>query len=377
MDTGELSMDVTDVDGGDGYQDKGFIVGGRLGQYNPDDDKPVEKSNKAKGNVERQLGSTQPKKLGQIPNEEQEEDQERSNDEEEDQEDAQDKNQQGKSKESETTVELKRLKNAVPALQRKLQEYENRFKDFNPETIEKQIHQKTAQEITDWFRNHPDEVISQVLKIRGEDPNQFYRDKFLKIAEFEQKSDVEKQAIMAEQSAQNELAAMRERLQQFEGKEKQAQEEQQKQERANFRTKTLQFVAKFCEDNGLPSNSPLKVVRVVESILRAAKDAKDDPSTAAFDENTIAKFYHDASWEEQLLDIQHIKWSQIKDRPDSDKLIEACKRIIKEKAKADGTAIIDRPTKKLFTSDNGGPSTWGNFINEHDLNKMKRKGNYL
>jgi hypothetical protein len=377
MDTGELSTDVSDdvVGVGDESPAGGFIQGGRLGQWMPEENEKPQA--KAKGNGEKPKESNRQAKIGQITEDAHESTEERDGGDEEDQPDTQAKAKQEKSKEPDISTEFKRLKNAVPALQRQVQEYQNQLKQINPDAIKQETFKEIQAELADWFKNNPDEVIAQALKVRGVDKNQYFRDKFLEIAEFEQKSDGEKQAILAQRDYQDKLQAAEQRIKSFEQQEQQKQQVQQKTERANFRSNVLQFVAKFCDENGLPSNSPMKVVRVVESIVRAAEAAKaGDPEFAELTDHKIAKFYHDASWDEMLLDIQHAKWSTIKQRPDATKLLESFQRIMKEKAAEEGTSVVKRPTKKLVASDTGEGHGWGNFINEHDLNKMRRKGSY-
>lgn len=339
-----------------------FIREDRLGSWFPEDDnsEEIEAKDEDEGEEDR------PRRLGEMPKDVHSKKQAKPEVDEE-----QVAKPDPKSKEQD--LEFKRLKNAVPALQRQVQEYRNKLNEFNPEAIEKQTLAKVQDEIAKWFTTNPDEVIEHALRAKGVDPTQFYRDKFLSVAEFEQKPEDEKRAIMAEREHKQKLTQAEQRLQQYEKKEAEIRQQQEQQERAKFRSDSLQFVAKYCQENGLPHDNPIKVARVVEQLIEGLEKAQSgDPRYAGFDETKVAKFYKEASWKEQVYDMQHLEWDDIKDLPEAQDFVANCQRIIKKALGSNGGGTMKRPTKNVSPV-NSSNNRWGKFINETQLREIERE----
>jgi len=358
--TDGISVDQSN-DGESAQNEPRFIREDRLGSWYPEDDN----SQEAEAKSEDEGEEARPKRLGEMPKDSQPRKQARpvSNEEQ---------TAKTESKDKEQDTEFKRLKNAVPALQRQVQEYRNKLNQINPEAIEKQTLAKVQDEIAKWFTNNPDEVIEHALRAKGVDPTQFYRDKFLSVAEFEQKSDEEKRAIMAEREHKQKLTQAEQRLQEYEKREAQIRQQQEQQEKAKFRSDSLQFVAKYCQENGLPYDNPVKVARVVEKLIEGLERAEaGDPRYAGFDETKVAKFYKEDSWKEQVYDMKNINWDDVKNLPEAPEFVEACQRFLK-KALGESGGTVKRPSRNISPASSSN-NRWGNFINESQLRELERK----
>lgn len=248
-------------------------------------------------------------------------------------------------------TELKRLKNSVPALQRKTNELMQQNKmlaekvnSFDQERAK--IAENVVNEVWKKVIDNFDELQDEILKQKGISPEEYKREQFLKLVEMETMSDAQRKIYEEKKELERQIREMQPYREREQQRLQQEQEQQQREKRTNDLSSIAQYVAKLAEDVGIPKGSDTDTLELVDMMLDVFERASNDPAFAHMTDNDVVKYYADHKWKTHLGMVGRVEWDAIKSKPEAKKYLEHCQRIVRSASLSSGGASITLKPKR-------------------------------
>lgn len=276
--------------------------------------------------------------------------------------------------------ELKRLKNSVPALQRKTSELLKQNKELQSEISKfseyaKDVAKKSAENVWKSIVENFDEIQDEILKQRGLDPDEYIRDKFLKKVEYETMDD-DKRRLYDEkrklEKENRELMMYRKSLEEKQNNENMLLEQQ---ERVKSISSTATMLGKIAKEVGLPENDPSAIGDLLDSLIIAAEKAEIDPAFSRLTDRDIAQMYADRRVNSFASAAKDITWEKIKSMPQSKELLAKFQQVLSDAGK-NSAHVVKRRAGNNFSGTNGFSknNNKSGFITESQMYAEMRKG---
>lgn len=244
---------------------------------------------------------------------------------------------------------FKRLKNAVPALQRQNQELREQIKT-QAESIRNEVRASLQEEIRSWFTKNPNEVIETVLSLNNIDKGKFHRDEFTKALEFEQMPEEQKQILRENERLRQRQAEIERREQEAEARARQQEEYQKQQAEAQTLAQTAQIMTKFCDTYGLDKANPQVYHRILDTLQGFYQGLdRNDPLFAQATDEDLAEFYREGSYKETVYNLKNLNPQSLEGKPYADELVAAILSAAKVLAKKGGAVMPKMQSERMVS----------------------------